>query len=78
MIVGTTALPEMKQMEVVDCFNVTMNVPAIKKQNEILTILSKYNCSTETANKICNDLIQAPDFLGIPIKNFILSIELAI
>jgi hypothetical protein len=50
LIIGTTSLKEiLREMEVVDCFNVCMNVPTLKKENEITTVLSKYNISTEVS-----------------------------
>ena len=79
MIIGTTSLKSiLKEMEVLDCFNVCMNVPSLKKSNEISSIIAKYNCSTEVSNKICNELTSVSGFEGIPIKDLMLSIDLSI
>lgn len=48
MIIGTTSMKDiLKEMEVVDCFNVCMNVPSLKLKNEISSVFSKYDCSSE-------------------------------
>jgi hypothetical protein len=53
LIISTASLKEiLKEMEVVDCFNVCMNVPTLKQENEITTVLSKYNFSTEVSKKL--------------------------
>ena len=81
MIIGTTSLKSILQdMEVVDCFNVTMNVPSIKLKEEVSSVLSNFNGSGETISKISQKIVDE-DVLesgGIPIKNMILSIELAL
>lgn len=57
MIIGTTSMREiLKEMEVVDCFNVCINVPSLKDQNEMSSVLSKNKGSSEVINKISKDL----------------------
>lgn len=77
MIIGTTSLKSiLQEMEVVDCFNVCLNVPSIKLKEEITTVLSQFNGSGETISRISTRLVdqEVIESGGIPIKDMILSI----
>lgn len=79
MIIGTTSMKDiLKEMELVDCFNVCMNVPSIKLRNEITSVLSNYNCNSEVSGKLSSDLAQESGTSGIPIKKLMLSIDLSL
>jgi len=68
-------------MEVVDCFNVCLNVPCIKTPKEAAYVLQYFNNSQNEINKIAKELFESEDLAssgGIPIKNMVLSIELAL
>jgi len=70
-------------MELVDCFNVCQHVPAVRLANEITAVLSQYKGSSEEIRKISQELTSgtedgAMSGGGIPIKNLLLSTELAI
>jgi vesicle-fusing ATPase len=81
MIIGTTSMKSiLQEMELVDCFNVCLNVPSIKLKEEVSAVLSQFNSSGETINRISNKLVdqEVIDQGGIPIKDMILSVELAL
>ena len=84
MIIGTTSMKSvLEEMEVVQCFNVCQTVPCVKKQKEIASVLSQFKGSEEVIKRISQDLTKGSDDdsirgTGIPIKNLILSIEMAI
>ena len=68
-------------MELVDCFNVCQHVPTVRKQSEITAVLSQYKGSSEEIRKISAELTTGADgteTAGVPIKNLLLSTELAI
>lgn len=79
MIIGTTSMKEiLKEMEVVDCFNVCMNVPCLKYRQEITQVLNNYQISSDVANTISQELVEKTTSTGgIPIKNMMLSIDLS-
>ena len=53
MIIASTAMKDvLKEMEVVDCFNVSMNVPSLRLRQEITHILNDYKCSSQVCDKI--------------------------
>jgi vesicle-fusing ATPase len=85
MIIGTTSMKGiLKEMELVDCFNICQHVPTVRLANEITTVLSQYKGSSEEIRKIAKELTSEEDGSasavagGIPIKNLLLSTELAI
>jgi vesicle-fusing ATPase len=84
MIIGTTSMRSvLEEMEVVQCFNVCQSVPCVKKQKEIASVLAQFKGSEEVIKRISQDLTKGSDDgsirgSGIPIKNLILSIEMAI
>lgn len=82
MIIGTTSMRSiLSEMEVVDCFNVCLNVPSIKSKQELSQIFANFNASSSEVNKICSELCDEEKIAesgGIPIKDMVLSIELAI
>lgn len=48
MIIGTTSLKGiLQEMEVVDCFNVCMNVPSLKLKNEFSSVLSHFKGTSQ-------------------------------
>jgi vesicle-fusing ATPase len=81
MILGTTSMKSiLQEMELVDCFNVCQHVPTVRLQNEITTVLSQYKGSSEEIRKISQELTEDGSGVGsagIPIKNLLLSTELA-
>ena len=86
MIIGTTSMKSvLQEMELVDCFNVCQHVPSVRLKQEITSVLSHYKATSEETRKIAEALTKSEDGEsgivrggGIPIKNLILSIELAI
>lgn len=53
MIIGTTSMKSiLQEMEVVDCFNVCLNMPSLKLQQEITSVLNNFNGTSEEINKI--------------------------
>lgn len=75
----------LQEMELVDCFNVCQHVPSVRLKQEITSVLSHFKASTEETRKIAAALTESDESDsgsmkrgGIPIKNLILSIELAI
>ncbi len=87
MIIGTTSMKSvLQEMELVDCFNVCQHVPSVRLKQEITSVFSHYKASSEEIRKIAQQLTTGEDGGdagtirggGIPIKNLILSIELAI
>ena len=70
-------------MEFIDCFNVCQNVPCVRQTSEISAVLSKFNGEAHQIKKISSELTRGSEDgairgSGIPIKDLILSIELAI
>jgi hypothetical protein len=70
-------------MEFIDCFNVCLNVPSVRKTSEISAVLGKFNGATDQIKRISSELTRGSEDgsirgSGIPIKDLILSIELAI
>lgn len=86
MIIGTTSMKSiLQEMEVVDCFNVCQSVPCVRLKKEINAVLSQFTGgkNEEESRRIADELVQGSEDgairgAGIPIKNLILSIELAI
>lgn len=83
MILGTTSMRAiLQEMELVDCFNVSQHVPTVRLQQELTAVLSQFKGSTEEIRKISQELTSASSegasAGGIPMKNLLLSIELAI
>lgn len=83
MIIGTTSLKNiMQQMDIVDCFNLSQNIPTLRKESEYREVLNQFKVSTENVQKICQYLKSEQESIvdmgGISIKNMILSIDLAL
>ncbi len=86
LVIGTTSMKRILQdLEVVDSFNTCLNVPLVSMEQEIVSILSNFNCGGDgkTIKKIAQDFISyfPKDELqqgGIPIKTILLAVELAI
>ena len=53
MIIGTTSMKSiLQEMEVVDVFNVSLNVPSLKTKHEIAAVLSNFKSSSQEVGKI--------------------------
>ena len=84
MIIGTTSMKNiLQEMELVDCFNVSQHVPNVRLKQEITAVLSNFKGSSEEIRRISQELTMGGDDdnpvgSGIPIKNLLLSTELAI
>ncbi len=82
MIIGTTSMKSiLQEMEVVDCFNVCLNVPSLKSKHEFAAVLSNFKASSSEVTKITQELCEnrrIGESGGIPIKDMVLSIELAL
>jgi len=80
MIIGTTSMKNiLQELEVVDCFNVSMNIPLLKNKQEFTAVLSNFNGTAEEVDKISQELVAAHiSNGGIPVKNLKLSIELSL
>lgn len=83
LIIGTTSVKfELGQLGVPQCFQTCRRVDNVKSANDIQTILSNFNCSTEEVEQISTDfetLYAAQSGVnGVPIKTLLLAVELAI
>lgn len=81
MVIGTTSMKSiLQEMELVDSFNVCLNVPSLKLKSEITAVLSNFNGSSEEVSRIAQRLSeqQIEEGGGIPIKDMVLSVELAL
>jgi hypothetical protein len=83
MIIGTTSMKGiLNEMELIDCFNVCLNVPTLKTSNEIAAVLSSFNGSIESSQKIGvtiqKRLQDEGNVSGLPIKHFMIAVELAL
>ena len=88
MVIGTTSMKNiLQEMELVDCFNVCQHVPTVRLRQEITAVLSQFKGSTEEIRKISQELTvsrgsdddeEVSSGFGIPIKNLLLSTELAL
>ena len=66
-------------MDVINCFNVCLQVPTISEESEVLAVLKNFKVeSEEAAQQIAKSV--AEDYLvdGVSIKNLILAIEIGI
>jgi vesicle-fusing ATPase len=78
MIIGTTSMKDvLKEMELVDAFNVSMNVPTIRHRQEISSVLSNYEVPSDVTSRISEEMVKKASPGGIPIKNLMLSIDLS-
>lgn len=72
MIIGTTSCGKMlKELEVVGSFNIVINTPTLKKNQDILEVLKKYPGKMETKYKIAGAINE------ISIKKLLLIIDMA-
>jgi len=80
MIIGTTSLKSMLQeMDLVDCFNVCLNVPTIRTKGETTAVLSKFKGAAEQVSAIGQEVEQeVATEGGLPIKDMMLCVEMAL
>ena len=73
MVVATTAMKHiLKEMELVDAFNVVMKVPLVQQEDEFVAVLKKFGTAEAESREIagrCGDL---------PIKTLMLVAEMAV
>jgi len=79
MIIGTTSMKStLEEMDVVDSFNVCLNVPQVSSEEEIGTVLDNYPCGGEEMKAtMAKEAASAYMLDGVSIKNLILAIEIA-
>lgn len=53
LIIGTTSVYKiLQQLEVVQCFNLTLNIPNLKKPDEIIAVLGEFCKNDALVKKI--------------------------
>ena len=73
LVIGTTSMANtLKELGVMDSFNMVITLPTIKSPSEAMKILKKYNATDEEKNKI-SKLVS-----NIPIKYMLLTLEMAV
>ena len=78
MIIGTTSNKHvLDSLDLADCFNVCMNVPNVRSQQDFYNLLKNYPIEDDIAQKISEELADLHSSEGVPIKNIILAIELS-
>ena len=79
LILGTTSMKDiLSELEVISCFNTVLNVPNVHSGEELSTILSNFNCSAADLSSIANDFDSICQNRGVPVKQLLLAVELAI
>ena len=79
LIIGTTSMkPILSELEVLTCFNTVLHVPNVHSSQELGTILSNFNCAAEEVSQIASDFDGLYARQGIPVKQLLLAVELAI
>lgn len=81
--VGSASKSWLKDMSIVDAFNVNCHVSALRTAEDFCAVLANFNCSGETAQAIgkeLEDTYSGPDsaMTGVSIKNLVLAIEMAL
>ena len=72
MIIGTTSCGKiLKDLEVVSSFNITINVPQLRKGDEILQVLMKYPGKMDDKKRI------SAEIQGISMKKLLLIVDMA-
>ena len=72
MIIGTTSqAPVLKEFDLLQCFNVILNIPVLNNPNEILSVLSKCNGDQNELQKIAKSIDRTT------IKKLLLIIDMA-
>lgn len=82
MVLGTTsARDDMRSFDIVQAFNFQVELPQIRSVKEVTNILNEFNVSSEDISVIASGvqakLDSASETLGIPVKKFLLALELA-
>jgi hypothetical protein len=55
MIVGTTSMKSiLKDLELVECFNATFNLPCLSSPAEVTSVLSKFKASSSEVSQIAS------------------------
>lgn len=70
--------PILSELEVLTCFNTVLHVPNVHSSQELGTILSNFNCAAEEVSQIAADFDGLYARQGIPVKQLLLAVELAI
>lgn len=79
LIIGTTSMKSiLSELEVISCFNTVLHVPNIYSSQELTTILSNFNCAASEVSAIASDFDSLFSTTGVPIKQLLLAVELAI
>lgn len=79
LIIGTTSMKDiLSELEVVSCFNTILRVPNVYSSQELTTILSNFNCAATDVSAIANDFDHLYSTTGVPVKQLLLAVELAI
>ncbi len=73
LVIGTTSmLTTMTELGVTDAFNMVLTLPVLKKPEEVMNVLKKYEADEEEKKKI------AEIGIYVPIKYLLLTLEMAI
>ena len=79
LILGTTSMKDiLSELEVISCFNTVLHVPNVYSSQELTTILSNFNCSASEVSRIAANFDSLYSVTGVPIKQLLLAVELAI
>jgi len=72
LVIGTTSqVSVLKDLDLLQSFNVIINMPALKDSNEILSVLSKVKCEPNEMAQIANSITR------VTIKKLLLLIDMA-
>ena len=78
MIVGTTSQKSiLQEMDLVDCFNVCLNMPSIHEKEEVEAVLKNFSNDESNISSISDAVTAMHSLDGLTIKNFMLAIELS-
>ena len=79
MIIGTTSSKDvMQHTGIVDCFNICYNVPNIVSKEEVSVVLQNFSNDQTVIDQISQEVESVHSVSGLPIKNLMLAIDLAI
>jgi len=63
---------------VVDCFNINLRVPNVIYEREVSSVLSNFNAQAQEIQAIAKDFTTMTGGHGVPMKQLLLTVKLAI
>ena len=73
-IVGTTSQEDiLESLEIVSCFNVRREIPAVSTADQVVSILNNFKCAQTEVQQIAQNY----HYPRTPIKKLLLAVELA-